>query len=205
MHPVEKVSWKGTALRGVLLGLFLFPLAFPPFEWMVSRWTAPASCFAHGFLIPPISGYLFWRNRKALQKKSPSAWGLGVVIPALLLQAFGLLVQFHFLTAISLILVLMGLAFYFWGREGLRASFLPLVFLFFMVPLPLVIVADLTLRLKLVAIGGAVWLVRPIPCEQIIRLSEERLPFLNSQPDYEKKRLRRKCRKRFRLLNAEAG
>jgi exosortase A len=102
---------------------------------MVSLWRT--STFSHGFLIVPISAYVIWRRRERIKLLTPApTFG---TIPLLALLALGWLfaelttagvVQQMCLMAMVVVLV--------WGSLGIvvtRALLMPLVFLFFAVPL----------------------------------------------------------------------
>src|SRR5260221_6684022 len=70
----------------VLLGLLL--LAFVPvLKWMYERWIAADSYTSHGFLVPLISGYFVYTQRKELLAlpRRPALSGLPILI-------FGILV-----------------------------------------------------------------------------------------------------------------
>ena len=64
-----------------------------------------------------------------------------------------------FLSGFSLLLVLPGMVLLFGGREWLRQLMFPIVFLAFMVPLPEVVIANLSFRLKLFAAQLSTFLV----------------------------------------------
>jgi len=125
----------------------------PTLAWLVDRWLAEGSYYAHGFLIPPIAaGWLYLRrDRLRAAPKRPAGWGIAVVLAGLLLHAASIRAEVHFTSAISLLPVIAGAVLFFFGVPTLRAALAPLAFLVFLIPLPLVLIAHLTLRLKLFA------------------------------------------------------
>ena len=117
------------------------------FTWMRERWDAPASYYSHGYLIPLVAAFLVWRKREELEDDSSAV------------QLMAALWRVHFLSGFSLVTVLIGLAFLLYGRRTGKATLFPLLFLLSMVPLPLVLIAGLSLRLKLLAAECAVRLL----------------------------------------------
>ncbi len=138
-----------------ILGWFL-PLAvlarvyFPTFVWMADRWLARDSYFGHGVLIPFISLYWVWRKRKELRvtPKRGEPWGFVLLGLGLGLQIVSSLLQIYFLSAASLVLVLLGGVLFLFGREVFKQVWYPIGFLLLMIPLPLLFISELTLKLK---------------------------------------------------------
>lgn len=122
-------------------------------RWMVVRWDQTNSYYSHGWLVLPISAFLVYvRRRDFLScRPVPSAWGLALLVPALLLHVAATAWQVGFLSGFALLGALGGLVLSFFGWRVLRAALFPLVFLAFMVPLPVVLVDMVSFRLKLLA------------------------------------------------------
>jgi len=125
----------------------------PTFIWMIDRWSSAETYYSHGFLVPLISGFIIWQKRKELNKLKikplNSGWlffGVGISI-----HAISALWQVAFSSGFSLILVLMGLVLLCLGEEFLKQLLFPILFLTFMIPLPLVAIANLSFRLKIFA------------------------------------------------------
>ncbi len=141
----------------ILVGI-LFGLAYlPVWHWMVGRWMAPGSYYSHGFLIPLMSGYLVWKAKDHIQlsyengKKS----GLFIAVAGLLLMLLSAFWQIYFTGGASFLVVLLGGFVYLFGWSPLRYLWFPFVFLVFMIPIPLALVADFSLNLKLLAAHAA--------------------------------------------------
>ena len=122
----------GISLVVILLSL----LYFQTFIWLANSWLSH-SYYSHGFLIPLVSGFIFWRKRHQLKQVNPSRLGILVTALGLSLHVAGLLSYFNFLSAISFLVVLSGLVLYFWGNKGLQSLLFPICFLIFMIPFPL--------------------------------------------------------------------
>ncbi len=109
--------------------------------------------YSHGFLIPFMSGYFVWERREKLRALShiPNVWGIGLLGLGLLMLVIGSLGAELYLQRSSLIVVLAGLVLLLRGRESLRVLAFPIAFLFFMIPLPAIVVNTVAFPLQLFA------------------------------------------------------
>jgi exosortase len=135
------------------IALLTITAYIPTFIWMIGRWTAPNTYYSHGFLIPFISGFLVWLNREKICNTKPQPDGLGWVffICGILIHIVSTLWQVSFTSGFSLLLVITGLVLLFLGKEHLRQLAFPVLFLIFMIPPPLVAVAQISFKLKILA------------------------------------------------------
>ncbi len=119
--------------------------------------------YSHGLLIPFIIGYILWTERERLARVPvrPSIWwgGAGVVCGMLALWA-GTAGAELFVQRTSLILLLAGVAVYFWGFKMLRAVAVPLLLLALSIPIPSIIFNKIAFPLQLFASRCAVWAMR---------------------------------------------
>ena len=76
------------AAKTSLIILILGFIYYPTFIWMWQRWFAADSYYAHGPLIPVVSGVLIWLRRRELAKTPvmSSKLGLGILLAGLLLH-----------------------------------------------------------------------------------------------------------------------
>ena len=134
-----------------IAGLLCFLAYFPTFLWMWERWFTSDSYYSHGILIPCVSAFLIWQKRHVLRnlKKEHAPWGLGLFIAGMVVHLLSLLLQVYFTSAFSLILVLSGFILYVYGKSVLKEVLFPLLFLGFMVPLPLIAIVNISFQLKL--------------------------------------------------------
>jgi exosortase len=118
-------------------------------------WTDPN--FSHGFFVPAFSILVVWQRRKALASipLEPSWSGLGIIVLALLVYLLGVIGAELFLSRSSFILLLAGLLIYFLGWGYFRALIFPWAFLFLMVPLPTLVLNEVTFPLQFLASGLA--------------------------------------------------
>jgi len=133
----------------VVVGL-LATIYYPTFLWMVARWTARDSYYAHGFLIPIVSLVWIFRKRAALASHVAcrNRTGLAVIAMGALLQVLSSAFRVYFLSAISFVILLFGIVTYLFGKRIAREIWFPIAFLFLMIPLPLLAIAQVTLEMK---------------------------------------------------------
>jgi exosortase D (VPLPA-CTERM-specific) len=93
---------------------------------------------AHGILVPVLSGWLIWRKRKELAGTPVRPWwpALAGVLFSLLLYALSYLGDVAVGARVSLVLLIYTTVLFTLGREYERKLRFPLLFLFFMVPVP---------------------------------------------------------------------
>jgi len=140
--------WVQAGLLFVLTGVLYYRIV-PDLiaEW----WTNPN--YSHGFLVPFFSAFVVWQNRKLLSSIpiEPSWLGLAAVAGSLGILVVGQLGAEFFLTRTSLIFLIAGLLIYFLGWRHFKASFFPWIFLFFMIPIPVIIFNQLAFPLQFMA------------------------------------------------------
>lgn len=148
---------KNEANQIMVLGAAVVLAYIPTLMWMYDRWVEHDTYYSHGFLVPLICGFLIWQRRKQLVGISiaPSSIGWWLFIPGILIHFVSALLRVYFTSGFSLFLVLPGLILLSMGPRWLKALWFPLAFLVFMVPLPLVAIANISFRLKLFAAGVA--------------------------------------------------
>ena len=125
---------------------------------LIWQWWDDAN-YSHGFLVPLFSGFLIWRRRSDLMAVVPrGSWvGLVVLLAGIVALIIGDVGAENFLTRSSLIVILAGLVLFHLGRDALRVVLFPLVFLFFMIPLPAILFYAVTLPLQSLAAQNSVW------------------------------------------------
>ena len=110
---------------------------------------------AHAPLILVTGLWLIWREREHLRFRpvSISHWWLACLPPLLLLYAYGRIFGLLGTESTSLYLLLLLLAFYYWGVPAMRRLWFPVLYLAFLIKPPYGMVAELTQPLK-IAISG---------------------------------------------------
>ena len=113
--------------------------------------------FSHGFLVPALSLFVFWRDRTKFTQalRSPSSQGLMIVILALAVLVTGVLGAELFLSRVSLLLLIAGVTIYFEGWARFRTVLFPWAFLFLMIPVPAIVMNQIAFPLQLLASKAA--------------------------------------------------
>lgn len=146
-----------------LIILFIFTIFtyIPTFIWMAGRWTVADTYYSHGFLIPLISGFIIWQKREELRQIKIKTFQLGWLffLTGIFIHIISASLRVYFTSGFSLILVLIGLVILLLGRDYLNKLLFPILFLIFMLPLPLVLISNLSFRLKILASQIGVFLV----------------------------------------------
>jgi len=147
---------------GLLLLVFLF-LYTPVMRALAMSWWDHDRL--EGFVIPLLSLYLVWMNRKELVRlpiQPTISWGLPLVLLAALLLLLGEVGAIITLSQISLILMIAGLVLTLLGKIFLRRLAVPVAFLFLMLPILEDIVAPLHLPLQLLTAGQGVAILQAL-------------------------------------------
>jgi len=157
--------------KEIIIFLLIILTYFPTFIWMIDRWKAADSYYSHGFLIPFISGFIAWHNLRKLSgfRIIPVfRWGWLLLIMGTGIHVISALLRVHFTSAYSLLLVLSGLILLFGGKEYFKKMLFPILFLTFMIPLPLFLTSNLSFRLKILASQMAVAIVNMTGVKAVI-------------------------------------
>ncbi len=144
---------------GLLLVAYL-----PTLRWMIDRWMTEESYYSHGFLIPLISVFLAWQRKDKLQEAKISSDGRGIwlIAAGLLVHIVCAVLKVYFLSGFSFVFVIYGLVLFFFGKEITRILNFPILFLLTMIPFPLVLISNLTVKLKLFAAQCATFVLNHI-------------------------------------------
>jgi exosortase len=134
-----------------------FGIFGPILYYMFLHW-GKVDDYSHGFLVGPLALYFAWERRHDLRRANirPSWWGLiPLAVGSLALMIGRLGVELTAMRA-SFVLTLIGLQILLLGRDVFRILAFPLLFLFFMVPLPQSFVNVVAFPLQLIAADFAV-------------------------------------------------
>ncbi len=136
MTPPRTVPMKVVILFLLLVGSILWAY-LPVFHEMTGKWFHNPQ-YSHAYFVPAFSAYLLWRSRKELSLNSTGPCWLGL-LPLLLgvaLRLAGAVLYVSWLEMVSLLPLLWGIALFLGGWPTLRASWVAIAFLVFMLPLP---------------------------------------------------------------------
>ncbi len=140
-----KVAWQPIAWFGVLLLGCYAPILYR----MGVQWATDEN-MGHGFFVPILAGYIVWQRRGVLAAipREPNGWGLVLVIWAAFQALAATLGAELFTARLSFLIALVGVILYLGGTRWVKALAFPLALLLFMIPIPAIIYAALTLRLQ---------------------------------------------------------
>jgi len=148
--PVTRpvISWRTVAWFGGLLILCYAPILYR----MGVQWASDEN-MGHGFFVPLVAGFIAWQRRYILlaTPRNPNVWGLFLVIFAALEALAGTLGAELFTARMAFVIALVGVILYIGGTQWVKVLAFPLLLLPFMVPIPAIIYAVLTLKLQMLA------------------------------------------------------
>jgi len=108
---------------------------------------------SYGVLIPPFALFVAWARKDMTFgiPATPTRSGILVVAGACLLFLLGEASAEYFITRFSLVILLVGLIWTFWGIERLKTLAFPCLLLVTMIPVPTIVYNLISLRLQLFA------------------------------------------------------
>jgi len=170
--PVPPGDRRGTLLSRIqdsgfwiLIATLLTVAYWGTLHWLVGRWRTDPF-YSHGPLIPIVSCFLLWRSRGRLRlEPAISLPAVAVLIGAAILHLLGVRLMFEFLSSVSILLTLGGIALLAGGVPLLRTVAFPLVYLLLAIPLPMILLQQVSLPLQLFSSAGAAAVLQGLGCE----------------------------------------
>jgi exosortase len=146
--PTTKLPWAAVAWFGALLLLCYAPILYR----MAYQWANDAD-MGHGFFVPVVAGFIVWQRREALlaTPRRPNGWGLALVIFAGCEALLATIGAELFTARLAFVIALFGTVLYLGGKQWVKMLLFPLALLLFMIPIPQIIYAALTLKLQMIA------------------------------------------------------
>ncbi len=146
--PPGKISWTAVAWFGSLLILCYAPILYR----LVHQWATDED-MGYGFFVPVLAGYIAWRRRDILlaTPRRTNNWGLVIVVFAALQSIAATLGAELFTARLAFVVALFGVVLYLGGKAWVKALLFPLLLLLFMIPIPQILYARLTLNLQMLA------------------------------------------------------
>lgn len=143
----RNLMWGALLLAALILAAYGQVLAKLVTDW----WQIPD--FSHGFLVPPFAAYVLWRKRARLLavEIAPSWSGVALVFLGLIVLFLGIYGSDLFLSRISLVMVLAGLALGFGGGKMLGEMRFALFVLLLAIPIPSILYTQITFPLQILA------------------------------------------------------
>lgn len=119
---------------------------------LVRQWLDDENA-SHGLIVVPLAVYLVWSARHRWSQTTPRSAGTGLLVvgASLVLYVAGILGAELYLSRISLVGVLAGATLFVWGWRHLRLTAFSLVLVALSVPLPAIVLNQITFPLQLLA------------------------------------------------------
>ena len=138
-------------LGSVTICLLVLAVYFQVLGKLVLDWQDQDN--SHGFLVPLFSAFLVWEKRETLRatKLAPAWSGIALMALGLVVLILGVFGSELFLSRVSLIFLLAGLALCFGGAQLLKELRFALLVLLLAIPLPAIIYSQITFPLQILA------------------------------------------------------
>jgi exosortase len=148
--PSRQTWW--VALQALILIACFAYLYSHTFSEMIKNWQRDDN-YSHGFLIPFVSAYMIWHKWPSLKQapSAPSNWGIFLILLSMIMHIAGAVSAETFAMRSSIIICLMGVVLFLCGKRRLTAIIVPLLYLFFMIPIPKIIWNQLAFPLQLLS------------------------------------------------------
>ncbi len=159
LYKITASIWLA-CLVGAAVGAIVFRAGV---QRLVDVWESSPE-YSYGYLVPLISLFLVWQRKNELaQLESRGSWaGAGVALVGVLLGLIGQLATVYTVQQIGLIATICGFVLALTGRSALRLLWMPLLLLFFMIPLPDFLQVKLSAGMQLISSTLGVWFLRLI-------------------------------------------
>ena len=148
--------WMLTAI--LIMGL---AISIQPIARIIDVWWDSAE-YGHGLFMPFVAGYIVWLNRAKLRNAQRNLVLLGYValVLSFLLMLASALAN---LESVKLYALLSGVVAFFmvlYGRTGLSVVAIPALLMFLVIPLPYLLISQLTAGLQLISSEMGTWFIR---------------------------------------------
>jgi exosortase len=160
-EPTLLPLWKKPMIWQTAILLALMGWLYTPILIRLSQqwWSDPN--FSHGIFVPVFSLFVVWQDRSRLRAvpHRPSNWGLLVIFSSLCTLVLGVLGAELFLSRMSLLVLIGGTIIFLLGWRMLLAVLFPLLFLGLMIPIPAIVLGQVTFPLQILASKLSAWLL----------------------------------------------
>lgn len=169
----------------VLVALLVAVVYREAFGILVRTWESNPD-YSHGYIIPPIAVFVFWREWKRFVSAigRGSAWGLVLIVASLAGHVLSIRAGVFMTQGYSFVLLLFGISLFMFGGSATRRVWFPLSYLIFMLPIPPYLLNVVSFQLKVFAAraGSAVAVKLGVPLARsgmTIHLTEGSLRIAN--------------------------
>ncbi len=144
----QRIDWVSLASLGALLAICYAPILYR----MGVQWATDEN-MGHGFFVPLIAGWIAWQRKDRLlaTPRQPNLWGLVLVILAGFQALAATLGAELFTARLAFVMAIAGSVLFVGGKRWFKILLFPLLLLLFMIPIPQILYARLTLSLQMLA------------------------------------------------------
>jgi exosortase len=144
----KQVNWGPVLWLGALLVLCYAPILYR----MGVQWATDEN-MGHGFFVPVLAGWIAWQRKDQLlaTSRKSNGWGLVLVVWAGLQALAATLGAEIFTARLAFVFAIVGSVLFIGGKQWLKILSFPLLLLVFMIPIPQILYARLTLSLQMLA------------------------------------------------------
>ena len=128
---------------------------------MIYRWDTKEE-YSYGYIIPFITLFLVWQRKEQLAtyEFQPTIWALPLIVCSGLIFFIGDISTTHTLSQYALVFIILSITYGFMGWQAFKLVAVPIIILFFMVPLPSFLYNTLSTELQLISSGIGVAVIR---------------------------------------------
>jgi len=148
-------------LKILIVFALLVAVFYPVYPDLVNAWMHQQDN-SYGILVPFLSLYFIWNRRDKLTAvpQQSANWGFVLLTISLLIYLLALVGGVAFISRLMLVWAFAGLVLYVYGWPRFKVLSFPLIFLLFMVPVPVSIVGLITLPLQTFATKVSAGLIK---------------------------------------------
>ncbi len=136
----------------VLAAAGLIGVYSPAFYYLFDAWMLDPY-YSHGFLVPVVSAYIAWQNKKTLIEiaRPRDTHTISLFATGIILYMISIFLDFRFMMYFSFLVSLAGFTLYLWGPEVLREVRFPIAYMLLMIPLPFSVTSAIAFPLQLMS------------------------------------------------------
>ncbi len=155
--------WKNSMFASVVVLIcmgFLIYISFAGLTAMVNSWEVREE-YSHGYLLPFIAAFLIWQRKDLMEREPFSGSWKGVLLTAIgaAIIVVGNVSATHVFVLYGALIALVGVVYAYTG-PSIRIILIPILFLFFMIPLPGIFLFRLSSELQLISSQIGVFVIR---------------------------------------------
>jgi len=138
---ILKRGWPPLLALAMMIGLYWETISYWYRKWMMQQ-----SYYSHGPLVVPIALFMVWSIRSMLAKTpaKPTLWGLALILPMIPVYMIGRVYGAGTFSMLAFMVMLIGCILLVFGKNLTRLLLFPTLFLISMIPLPGLILDDIT-------------------------------------------------------------